>query len=70
LLPVSVHPPTHRWRVGNTFDLYSPKYAFAYDHVEVYRWFEEAGMHEIRPVAPDSGVTYVAAKPPAGEAAE
>jgi SAM-dependent methyltransferase len=67
LMPVSVHPPTHRWRVGNTFDLYSPRYAFAYDHVEVYRWFEEAGMSDIRPVAPDSGVTFVAVKPPADE---
>jgi hypothetical protein len=69
VLPVSVHPPTHRWRVGNTFDLYSPKYAFAYDHVEIYRWFEQAGMSEIRPVAPDSGVTYIAAKPPVDEGA-
>jgi SAM-dependent methyltransferase len=69
LLPVSVHPPTHRWRVGNTFDLYSPEYAFAYDHVEVYEWFERAGMHHIRPVAPESGVTYVAVKPPVDEGA-
>lgn len=38
LLPVSVRPPTHRWRVGNTFDLYSPEYSFHYDHVEVHRW--------------------------------
>jgi SAM-dependent methyltransferase len=68
-LPVSVRPPTHRWRVGNTFDLYSPKYAFAYDHVEVHRWFEQAGMRNIRPVAPDSGVTYIAVKPPVDESA-
>jgi hypothetical protein len=64
LLPVSVHPPTHRWRVGNTFDLYSPEYSFAYDHVEVYRWFEDAGLRDIRPVAPDSGVTFIAVRPP------
>jgi SAM-dependent methyltransferase len=64
LIPVSVRPPTHRWRVGNTFDLYSPEYAFAYDHVEVYDWFERAGMEQIRPVAPDSGVTFIASKPP------
>ena len=25
LIPVSVHPPNHHWRVGNTFDLYSPE---------------------------------------------
>ena len=64
LLPVSVRPPTHRWRVGNTFDLYSPKYAFAYDHVAVYDWFERAGLANIRPVGPDSGVSYIATKPP------
>jgi 2-polyprenyl-3-methyl-5-hydroxy-6-metoxy-1,4-benzoquinol methylase len=63
LLPVSVRPPTHRWRVGNTFDLYSPTYAFTYDHVEVYGWFRKAGLAEITPVAPDSGVTYVARRP-------
>jgi SAM-dependent methyltransferase len=66
LLPVSVRPPTHRWRVGNTFDLYSPKYAFTYDHVEVHDWFRHAGLDEITPTAPESGVTYVATKPPAG----
>ena len=64
LLPVSVRPPTHRWRVGNTFDLYSPEYSFHYDHVEVHRWYEEAGLERIRPVAPDGGVIYVATKPP------
>ncbi len=69
LIPVSVRPPTHRWRVGNTFDLYSPKYAFAYDHVEVHQWFERAGLEQIRPVAPDSGVSFVAVKPPEEEGA-
>jgi SAM-dependent methyltransferase len=64
LIPVSVRPPTHRWRVGNTFDLYSPEYSFHYDHVEVHRWFEQAGLECIRPVAPDGGVIYVGVKPP------
>jgi SAM-dependent methyltransferase len=63
LIPVSVRPPTHRWRVGNTFDLYSPKYAFTYTHVDVHDWFVRAGFEDITPVAPDSGVTYVAGKP-------
>jgi SAM-dependent methyltransferase len=67
LLPVSVRPPTHRWRVGNTFDLYSPKYAFTYDHVEVYRWYERAGFARITPVAPDSGVSYIGTKEPLDE---
>jgi SAM-dependent methyltransferase len=64
LVPVSVRPPTHRWRVGNTFDLYSPEYAFTYDHVEIHRWYEEAGLDQIRPVAPGGGVIYIATKPP------
>jgi SAM-dependent methyltransferase len=67
LLPVSMRPPTHRWRVGNTFDLYSPEYAFTYDHVEVHRWYEEAGFERIRPVAPGGGVIYIATKPPVDE---
>jgi SAM-dependent methyltransferase len=67
LIPVSVRPPTHRWRVGNTFDLYSPEYVFTYDHVEVHGWFEEAGLEDIRPVAPDGGVSYIATKPPLKE---
>ena len=65
LLPVSVRPPTHRWRVGNTFDLYSPKYAFTYDHVEVYGWYERADLETIRPVGASGGVGYIATKPPA-----
>ena len=64
LLPVSVNPPTHRWRVGNTFDLYSPRYAATYTHVEVHGWFERAGLERIRPVAPEGGVSYIATKPP------
>ncbi|MBA2504688.1 MAG: methyltransferase domain-containing protein [Thermoleophilaceae bacterium] len=67
LLPVSVNPPTHRWRVGNTFDLYSPEYAFTYDHVDVHKWFEEAGFEQIRPVAPGGGIVYIGTKPPSGE---
>lgn len=64
LLPVSVRPPTHRWRVANTFDLYSPKYVFFYDHIDVHGWYERAGFERIRPVGPDSGVCYIATKPP------
>jgi SAM-dependent methyltransferase len=66
LLPVSVRPPTHRWRVGNTFDLYSPKYAFAYEHVEVFGWYERAGLDRIRPVGANSAISYIATKPPVG----
>jgi hypothetical protein len=64
LLPVSVNPPTHRWRVGNTFDLYSPQYAFYYDHVEVFGWYEKAGLTRIRPTGPGSGIVFIATQPP------
>jgi len=63
LLPVSIKPPTPRWRVGNTFDLYSPKYAFTYEHVEVHGWFAKAGFEDITPVAPGDGISYIATKP-------
>jgi hypothetical protein len=65
LLPVSVTPPTHESRVGSTFDLDSPQYAFFYDRVKVHCWFEEAGLEQIRPAAPDSGVSFIATKPSA-----
>lgn len=64
ILPVSVRPPTHRWRVGNTFDLYSPRYSFYYDHVEVYDWYERAGLTRIRPTGPESGIVYIGTQPP------
>ena len=64
------HPPTGKrpapdaWLAsGNTFDLYSPKYALACEHVEVYGWVEKAGLEAIRPVGAESGVSYIATKP-------
>ena len=63
LLPVSVRPPTHRWRICNTFDLYSPKHVFFYDHIEVFNWFKRAGFAEIEPVHPESGVSYIGLRP-------
>lgn len=64
LIPVSINPPNHAWRVGSTFDLYSPEYAFTYDHVQVFEWYKRAGLVEITPTGPESGVTYVGTKPP------
>jgi len=68
LIPVSVDPPNMRWRVGNTFDLYAPKYAFYYDHVEVHGWFKDAGLTDIAPTGPGSGVCFIGTRP-AGAAA-
>ncbi len=63
LLPVSVNPPTHAWRVCNTFDLYSPEYQFFYTHAEVNDWFIDAGLERIRVVDPEGGVCFEGWRP-------
>lgn len=45
--PTSMHPDW-RWRVLDTFDWYSPKYEFHYDFPEVFSWFEEACLKNIK----------------------
>jgi hypothetical protein len=52
--------PNHRWRIGNTFDLCSPQYASCFDHVEVFGWYEKAGLVRIRPTGPGSGIVFIA----------
>ena len=47
LVPVSNHPKA-RWRVLDTFDWYSPKYQWKHSYEEVFPWFEESGLKEIR----------------------
>jgi hypothetical protein len=63
LLPVSVNPPTHAWRVCNTFDLYSPQYQSFHTHAEVNHWFLEAGLERIRVVDPEGGVCFEGHRP-------
>lgn len=63
LLPVSVNPPTHAWRVCNTFDLYSPEYQFFFTHADVDGWFHDAGLEQIRVVDPDGGVCFEGRRP-------
>lgn len=63
LLPVSVNPPTHAWRVCNTFDLYSPQYQSFHTHAEVDDWFHDAGLEAIRVVDPDGGVCFEGRRP-------
>ncbi len=62
LLPVSVNFPTHRWRICNTFDLYSPKHVFFYTHHDVFQWYKQTGFTDITPVNPGSGISYIGAK--------
>jgi SAM-dependent methyltransferase len=47
LLPVSRHPKPD-WRVLDTFDWYSPRYQWKHSYEQVFPWFEEQGLTEIR----------------------
>jgi SAM-dependent methyltransferase len=47
LLPVTNHPNAN-WRVLGTFDWYSPKYQWKHSYEEVFPWFEENGLTNIR----------------------
>lgn len=47
LTPISHHPKA-RWRVLDTFDWYSPKYQWKHSYEEVFPWFEQQGLTDIR----------------------
>ena len=49
--------PDWRWRVLDTFDTYSPRYQSYHTHPEVFAWFEEAGLRNIRVFGPAVTVT-------------
>lgn len=40
--------PDWRWRVLDTFDWYSPKYQWWHTDYEVFTWFDQAGLKNIR----------------------
>ena len=46
-LPIDMHKK-FEWRVLNTFDAYSPKYASTHTWSDVYEWFKEAGLRDIK----------------------
>lgn len=54
LVPMSSNPDPH-WRVLDTFDWYSPWYQSKHTYEEVFRWFEDCGLHDLhvggRPVS-------------------
>ena len=58
--PISMHR-SWRWRVLDTFDLYSPRYQSHHTHSEVFRWFEEAGLERIRVHEP--GISLIGQRP-------
>jgi SAM-dependent methyltransferase len=45
-LPISMEPDW-RWRWLDTFDWYTPKYQFNYLYPEIFRWYQDAGFHEL-----------------------
>ena len=36
-----------QWRWLDTFDWYTPKYQFKYLYPEIFRWYQDAGFHEL-----------------------
>jgi SAM-dependent methyltransferase len=49
VLPVNRHPDP-AWRVLETFDWYSPKYQSKHTYEQVFRWFENCGLTDLRVV--------------------
>lgn len=47
LLPMSCNPDP-RWRVLDTLDWYSPWYQSKHTYEEVFRWFEDCGLRDLR----------------------
>ena len=66
-LPIGMHP-SWKWRVLDTFDLYSPKYQSYHTHHEVFNWFEEAGLDSIK--VREAGIALIGRRPARGQLAE
>jgi ubiquinone/menaquinone biosynthesis C-methylase UbiE len=49
MIPMA-HNPDPKWRVLDTFDWYSPWYQSKHTYEEVFRWFEECGLEDLRVV--------------------
>lgn len=47
LVPMSGHPKA-RWRILDTFDWYSPRYQWKHTYQEVFRWFEDQDLVNVR----------------------
>jgi hypothetical protein len=46
-IPMAFHKDP-RWRVLDTFDWYSPWYQSKHTYEEVFRWFEDCGLEDLR----------------------
>ena len=47
LVPIPLYP-SREWRVLDIFDWYSPKYQSKHTYEEVFRWFEECDLRNLR----------------------
>ncbi|MGO8793592.1 MAG: methyltransferase domain-containing protein [Candidatus Sulfotelmatobacter sp.] len=56
LIPMA-HNPDPKWRVLDTFDWYSPWYQSKHTYEEVFRWFEDCGLKDLRVVLQPISVT-------------
>lgn len=47
LVPINMNP-SREWRLLDTFDWYSPVYQSKHTYEEVFRWFEDCGLEDLR----------------------
>jgi SAM-dependent methyltransferase len=47
ILPLSYHPDP-QWRVLDTLDWYAPWYQSKHTYEEIFRWFEDCGLKDLR----------------------
>lgn len=59
VFPVNMHR-NRKWRVLDTFDSYSPTYQSYHTHYEVFQWFEEAGLRNIKVL--EGGISLIGEK--------
>jgi SAM-dependent methyltransferase len=62
VIPMSFNPDP-KWRILDTFDWYSPWYQSKHTYEEVFRWFEECGLGELRVI--EQPIAVQGRKPPA-----
>ena len=60
VFPINMDPRA-KWRVLDTFDCYSPTYQSYHSYPEVFEWFEQSGLSDIRLAKPE--VTVIGTKP-------
>jgi hypothetical protein len=65
LVPMSFNPDP-KWRVLDTLDWYSPWYQSKHTYEEVFRWFEDCGLRDLKVIL--QPISVQGQKPPLKEA--